>query len=104
MVYIRYLYLFLLSAASVSLATVAEIESLLLFAFSNSSNWDDLVNAFPISGGTTSGVDVRLKITLIISITPTQKQNVNLTGEVLNDALSLAAQFIAVNLIPLPTQ
>ncbi len=65
MIYIRYLCLFLLYAASVSLATVAEIESLLVFAFSNSSNWDNLANSFPISGGTASAVDVRLKITLI---------------------------------------
>ena len=103
MVYIRYLYLFLLSAASVSLATVVEIESLLLFAFSNSSNWDDLVNAFPISDGTTSSLDVRLKVTLV-HITLTQNQDVNLAGEDLNDALSLAAQFIVVSSITLLTQ
>ncbi len=65
MVYIRCLYLLLLSAASVSLATVADIESQLAFAFRNSSTWDNLINAFPISGGTASAVDVILNITLV---------------------------------------
>lgn len=64
MVYIKYSFVFLLSISSIVLATVAEIETLLGFAFSNSSNWDNLINAFPTTGGSFNDVFVSLKSTL----------------------------------------
>lgn len=102
---IKHIFIFLLSAvlATTTLATVADIESLVVFAFANSSTWDNLVNAFPETGGTGSDIQVRrVKATFfsVSSLLRTQYQNMIFTGEDLSDALSLAAQFIEVNSIP----
>ncbi|KJA21565.1 hypothetical protein HYPSUDRAFT_216288 [Hypholoma sublateritium FD-334 SS-4] len=50
MVSIKYSFVFLLSTASVVLATLAQIELQLGFVSSNSTNLDNLLNAFPTTG------------------------------------------------------
>lgn len=65
MLYIKYSFVFLLSAASVVLATVAQIEQQLGFVSSNSTNWNNLLNAFPATGGSATAVLVSLKVTLV---------------------------------------
>ncbi|KJA28755.1 hypothetical protein HYPSUDRAFT_618359 [Hypholoma sublateritium FD-334 SS-4] len=82
MVYInlKYSTVYLLSAVSVVLATFAEIELQLGFVSSNSTNWDNLLNAFPTTGGSlTEAIDILI------------------AGQNFADSLSTVAELTAAN-------
>ena len=67
MVSFKYSFVLLISAASVALATVAQIEAQLNLCSDNATNWNNLLSDFP--GSTTAAsstvVNVSLKITVV---------------------------------------
>ncbi|KJA22093.1 hypothetical protein HYPSUDRAFT_215912 [Hypholoma sublateritium FD-334 SS-4] len=80
MVYIKYSLVFLLCAASVALATLAQIKQQLSFVSSNSTNWGNLLNAFD-----TSGESEAVAIDILIA------------GQSLSESLALAAELTIAN-------
>lgn len=65
MAYLVYSFIFLLSAISIVRATIAQIELQLSFVSGNSTNWDNLLNAFPTSGASLTEALVSLRGTSV---------------------------------------